>query len=331
MYGANLSKDNFYINNLSKYSYEIVEDNDNLNNFLLKYETLKTKKVNIKESDVIYFFKESKYPRFKFNSNCKNLKTIQIPKADYLVTPILNFVSKSYNINTAIECLLTNNIYFFNHKHYYDACHRLYKKSNEIESTVALLQDKFLIQGNNYRVVKFKYVNDYRNNYRDLINNINDNFDKCINEENLEEYVMSYSENELTDDLYESLTKMLSSSDTTTVELGIKMLNNFDVKKYALKIGSLLRLNQSTIEKNKALQSVGFKNIMSQLNTTWNNLSQSDVLYYYNKLYISSSEENDKDEIRKYIIAELKNRMLVNYNINIKNIQVPLNVTLEIN
>ncbi len=105
-----------------------------------------------------------------------------------------------------------------------------------------------------------------------FLNDINDNIDKCITESNLEEHINSFNENELNEAIYTSLNNMLKSTDDNTVELGIKMLNNFNVKKYALQIGSLLRLNGQNIERNKALNTVGFKNIMSQLGTNFNNI-----------------------------------------------------------
>lgn len=328
------SKDDFTLANISQWYGEPVENTPIIIDFKNKYDALKTKKVDIKEEDVIYFFKESKYPRFKFTSNCKNLKTIQIPKATWLVTPMLTFFTNITRTTIGVECTLTNKIYFHNYNgnnNVSQKVHSLYKKNTINESFITLLQDKFIIQGNNYREVDCISLANYNKINVDIINEIYNNINKCITEENLEDYITSKNSNELTTDLYNSLNTMLQSKDASTIELGIKMLNNFDVKKYALQIGSLLRLNAYNIERNKSLQTVGFKNVMSQLGTTYQYLKESDSLDYYNKLYKASSENNDKVEIQKYVTTEIKRRMLLTYESCTKNINVPTELILEIN
>lgn len=328
------NKDDYTLTNISQWYGEPIENTPNILDFKTKYDALKTKKVDIKEEDIIYFFKESKYPRFKFNSNCKNLKTIQIPKATWLVTPILTFFNNNKNIITGVECTLTNRIYFYNYNGNTSISQKvqsLYNKPTILESFVALLQDKFIIQGNNYREVECTSLANYNKINIDIINDIYNNIDKCITEENLEEYITSKNSNELTDDLYNSLNIMLQSKDASTIELGIKMLNNFDIKKYALQVGSLLRLNSENIERNKALQTVGFKNVMAQLNTTFQELKYVDTLAYYNKLYLVTSDNADKQQLQKYVTAEIKRRVNATYLACIRNIQVPTELVLEVN
>jgi hypothetical protein len=328
------SKDDFTLTNIHQRYGEPIENTPEIIDFKDKYNLFKTKKVDIKEEDVIYFFKESKYPRFKFTSNCKNLKTIQIPKATWLVTPMIEFFSRNATVNIGVECLLTNRIYFYNYNGSVQNSQKLttlYNKSTIIESFICLLQDKFLIQGNNYREVECLQLANYNKYNVDVINDIYDNIDKCITEENLEEYITSKNSNELNDELYKSLDTMLKSKDATTIELGIKMLNNFDIKKYALQVGSLLRLNSSHITYNKALTTVGFKNVLSQLNTDWNSLSNSDNLVYYDKLYRSSSTNEDKLQIKDYYKKEVKHRVQMTYDSCIQNKSIPSELILEVN
>lgn len=328
------SKDDFTLTTIHQYYGEPVETTLEILDFQTRYKELETKKVNIKEEDVIYFFKESKYPRFKFTSNCKNLKTIQISNATWLVTPIINFFNENKKVNIGVECTLTNRIYFYNYDRSVESSKKLqalYNKSTIIESFIALLQDKFLIQKDNYREVECLSLN---NNFKinvDTINNIYSNMNKCITEENLEKYITSKNANELTDDLYKSLDTMLKSKDSSTIELGVKMLNNFNIKKYALQIGSLLRLNSQNITNNKALTTVGFKNVMTQLGTQWNNLKDSDTLRYYDCLYNASINNDDKIQIQKYVTEEIKKRVYMTYVRCIGNIEVPTELTLEVN
>lgn len=325
------SKDDFKLNKISTYYGAPIEYNQDLQDFEQKYKELETKKVNIKNEDVIYFFKESKYPRFKFTSSCDNLKTIQIPKATWLVTPIVPLISNNKKLYLGIECLLTNQVYFSDYQYGSSSkkCHEIYKKATEEDSFVALLLDKFLIQENNYRTV---YCKQTHQNIKDIdfFNNVYNNIDKCITEENLEEYITSKNFNELTDELYTSLNTMMQSKDASTVELGIKMLNNFDAKKYALQIGSLLRLNAYNIQYNKALNTVGFKNVMSQLNTDFKRLQNSDTLRYYDSLYAVSDNDEDKIKIQKYVTTEIKNRVNMTYESCVHNITVPTKLTLEV-
>lgn len=328
------SKDDFTLINIQQWYGEPIENTPNIIDFRTQYDALKTKKVNIKEEDIIYFFKESKYPRFKFTSNCKNLKTIQIPKATWLITPIIQFFNSSNRTSIGIECTLTNRIYFHDYNgsnNVSQKLHSLYNKPTLIESFIALLQDKFLIQGTNYREVDCISLVNYNRFNIDIINEIYNNIDKCITEEILEEYITSKNSNEFTDEIYNSLNTMLKSKDAGSIELGIKMLNNFDVKKYALQIGSLLRLNGQNISNNKALTTVGFKNVLTQLGSTLYDIRDSDTLQYYDKLYDSSTSDIDKIEIQKYVAAEIKRRVNMTYKSCITNIKVPTELILEVN
>lgn len=300
----------------SRWIPQVVEMNDEYINFEKEYSNLKNKVVDIKPEDVIYFFKESKYPRFKFASNCKNLKTIQIPKATYLVTPIIDYKYYSNDKLLAVECLLTNRLYYVDRylkSHYISILQEHFKQGDVTKNIIELLKYKFLIQEEHYRVIEVIQLSNTFKNFK-FLQDISENLDKCIPESVIDNYVNSLTNNELTKEVYDSLNTMLKSKDAGTIELGIKMLNNFDVNKYALKIASLIRLNNVNIERNKALQTVGFKNILSQLGTDLNAIKYGDTLQYYNNLYGASSNLEDKEEIKEYLIQEIKNRIINQYN-----------------
>jgi len=330
--GRTGGKDGYNLNQSRYENYTYVQNNQDFKNFISEYNEIFKKTVDILEKDVIYFFKESKYPRFKFSANCKNLKTIKIENATKIITPNIISVS-SFNRHGKnsfiVECTLTNNSYLCNH-HYGAQIHKEFSKPSIEDSFVYLLQEKFLIQGNNYTVYHDIEAFNIQNsdNPEEFINNVLNNLNKCISEESLEKYV-SKDSTELNAEIYDSINNMLQSKDSTTVELGIKMLNNFNIEKSTLKIGMLIRSNIERIIKNKAYSSTGFKNVIKQLNLDTNSIRFGDNLTYLNKLYVSS--EKDKDEIRDLTVKEMLNQINSFYLSQIRKVSsMGLNIKLDI-
>jgi len=320
-----------------------VENTQEFQDFKIAYDKIfsETDKT-INESDVVYFFKESKYPRFKFSANCKNNKTIKIENADIIVTPnIINFGNipqykyqqKTNHTYQIIIDTITNNKYLINsgYKPYYEEIHRMYNKNTEFDSIIALMQDKFLIQGNNYNVITVEKLNVSYSKVVDannFFNTVAKYIDKCISEETLEKYVTRDSM-ELDDDMYISLDTMLKSKDANTVELGMKMLNNFNLEKASFRFGMLIRKNMDTIANNKALQSAGFKNVLSQLNIDMMQVRGSDLLAYLNNLYKSSTDSDNKNLIREACKDELLKRTTDSYNMH-KNYCRDINIDMNL-
>lgn len=339
--GQNVTKDSYTVSNSKYYNKNgCFLYNDDFKNFLDNYNNLfKKENVKIKSEDIIYFFKESKYPRFKFNSNCGNKKTIKIESADWLVTPnimLFDNYNKAKDKN-AILCTLTNRLYLYDYiySNYAVELKNLYKQNSLSDNILSLLQDKFIIQGDNYEIISVKSISNYVSNganIKEFIHNVANNINKCITEENLDAYLSKESP-DLTNDIIESINLMLQSKDSGTIELGIKMLNNFDCDKYSLKLGNIIRNNVNSIYNNKAKNTVGFKNVLKSLNIdNLANLTRTDHLQYYRNLYSSSTNEENKNEIKELyknsLLTDINNYIIKRHG---SNSIIDLNVDLNIN
>lgn len=333
------SKDDFKISKNSWLRYNFIEDTQEFKDFKTNYENIYKRNLDIQESDVIYFLKESKYPRFKFSANCKNLKTIKIENADKIVIPDNLFTFRAYHYDVLIiQDTLTNNAYVVqkdytkNYNVYFKQLQTIYKTNTVEEAIINLLQDKFLIQGNNYELINNPLSIDSKNSNFKLINDIEKYHTKCITEENLEKYVSKDSAS-LDNDLYDSIDTMLKSTDSATVELGIKMLSNFSIEKSSFKLGMLIRANVNNIANNKASSSAGFKNVLTQLGIYGiNDIRYDDLLSYLNKLYDASKEDEDnklliREESVKEILKRVNNQFAVeNRKISLLGLKINLDI-----
>lgn len=302
-------KDGYNVAKNKYYTYSSVEKTKEFDEFFEQYQNIFKTEQTINEKDNIYFFKQSKYPRFKFSANCKNPKTIKIDKADKIVTPNIISTVTYFNRNSylIIQDTLTENAYI---------CERgqnvhlelYYKKGNFVDNVVALLQDKFLIQENNYTTHDdLLMIDNYQGVSKEFLQDIFDNIDKCVSEESLEKYV-SKDSTELDEDMYNSIYTMLSCKDAGTVELGIKMLSNFNVEKSAFRLGMLIRSNIDNIAGNKAAQSAGFKNVMARLDLNLGQIRMMDTLSYLDKMYTASDTLN-KDIVRSTALKEMEKKL----------------------
>lgn len=308
-----------------------VEDNDDFKNFLKKYEDIFTNDKEIKETDSVYFFKESKYPRFKFNTNCKNNKTINISKADVIITPQLNFVHpqnyKHYHNKRLIICTDTNNVYncIYDDHHFQGILEPYFHKGNIEDNLVAFLQHRLLIAGNNYKIIYASALNSDVSS--DFFNKLYENIDKCVSETSLEKYLSKESA-ELTDDVHKQLDLMFQSKDAGSVELGMKMLVNFDIDKNALKLGLLIRRHRDNLARNKAATSVGFKNVLKQLGI---NLQDGvPTLNYINNLYKNTQDEENKALMIDAFRKQLHSHLLDSYETYMRNMDVPTSINIDI-
>lgn len=334
-----ISKDDFKISKNSWLRTNFIENTQEFKDFKTNYENIYKRNLDIQESDVIYFLKESKYPRFKFSANCKNLKTIKIENADKIVIPdnLFNFQSYYYEV-LIIQDTLTDNVYYVqkdytkNYNAYFKQLQTIYNTNTVEDAIINLLQDKFLIQGTNYELIHAPLSIDARNSNFKLVNDIEKYYDKCITEENLEKYVSKDSVS-LDNDLYSSIDTMLKSTDSATVELGIKMLSNFSIEKSSFKLGMLIRTNIDNIANNKAASSAGFKNVLTQLGINGiNDIRYVDLLSYLNRLYDASKEDEDnklliREESVKEMLKRINNQFVAE---NRKISLLGLNINLDI-
>lgn len=312
-----------------------------LEEFYKKYQDLKNKKVDITEEDSIYFFKESKYPRFKFNAGCNNKKTIQIDKATYAVTPVLPLFNTVTDSTTGerklgtvkgVKCNLTNNLYL---PYYRMPSDYMTKYGTTENALAAILIDKFLIQPDHYTIIDLVSVNRWMTgvkNELEYITTLYNNIDKCITDDQIETYLNKDNGVELTDEMYTQLENMLTSKDSKTIDLGVKMLNNFNLNNDGFRISLLIRTYANFITNGTAYQAVGFKNIIKQLNlNSIQNLKYIDNMQFLNQIYSSTTNDNQRSLIKYQLNKEIEKRMndYIN-NLKYNNKHIPVNISFGV-
>ncbi len=329
-----------YQNNYYYYSNSCVLYEQEVEDVYQKYLDIKNKSIKIEKDNVIYFFKESKYPRFKFNASCENKKTIQINKADYAIVPIINGLfsinhqTKKLAINRAIRCTLTNNIYHCSSGQLPNDYMNKFNNNRELASEQLLL-DKFLIQPNNYEFIDVVCFNNYITGVKEpteFFKLIVENIDKCITDKHLEEYLNKDNDINLTEEMRIQIEHMLKSTDSKTVDLGVKMLNNFNLEIDGFKISLLIRTYAENIFKGTAYNNVGFKNILKQLNLgTVQSLRYADNMMFLNNVYKTVTDSEQRSIIKYQLNKEIEKRLnsfIENLNNNNKNI--PLTITYNV-
>lgn len=123
-------------------------------------------------------------------------------------------------------------------------------------------------------------------------------------------------------DTIESINEFLESTDSSTVDLGMKLLLNYNVQEHACTIGMMILKNGRRISNANSVTSVGFVNLLEILN-----LKRSDLLYfqenqtpqYLAKFYKISNNNEDKSNARN-IIRRMVEESIKDYSRNFEKI-----------
>ena len=111
------------------------------------------------------------------------------------------------------------------------------------------------------------------------------------------------------EDSLSSIDDMLASSDSETVSLGLDLLINYNVKDNRTRVVNVLKRNMKNVISNKRTISVGFKNVLTQLDLSLTKLNSYSRIRLLNHCYIKAINGQDKEEARKGIIEETETRI----------------------
>lgn len=135
-------------------------------------------------------------------------------------------------------------------------------------------------------------------------------------------------------DTIESINEFLESTDSSTVDLGMKLLLNYNVQEHACTIGMMILKNGRRISNANSVTSVGFVNLLEILN-----LKRSDLLYfqenqtprYLSNFYKISNNIEDKSNARN-IIRRMVEESIKDYSRNFEKIinSSDLKVTISV-
>lgn len=268
--------------------------------------------IDLTQLKKVFYDPMCKYPRFRLADNTDVKRCLKVENADAIIVSDVKvyslydefFIFKS-DVNNKYYRFSVDQFEAYWFKTYFSGPHTI---QNLITSLV------------NERVV----ASDARLIYKGKISIINDELLECYKlslsskmriHESVLDNAISLKMNPVDKNDLDAISELISSPDTATVDLGVKMLLNYDVIGNACAIGMFLLRHKNNIIKCNASKSVGFINLLKSLGLKLSdldyNLSPDRIISIMNQLTnISKSEEDvalGKAEIIRILEAELGN------------------------
>ncbi len=260
----------------------------------------------------VYFDPGCSFPRFKLSEFTKIKRCLKPEKADAIIVSEPGLNQTFYSEFIVFYSKSTNNFYIIRKYELESSkCLNAFNKSKVTEQDVLnhliafdQIESDCVVLFVGYPVSLSKAV------YKSLMN-IENMQKPFIIDTDLDKAISEMLDVPDSSDL-ESVKEFLSSSDSATVELGMKLLLNYNVRSKACTIGLTLLRYKDQICKTNAVDSVGFKNLLESLS-----LSKSKLMYfneynlpmYLKDFYKVSTDSSDKNEARQSVINILEDSL----------------------
>lgn len=287
----------------------------------------------------VYFDCKCKYPRYKLAEYTNIKRCLNPSKADSCIITKENYYidgiecyliySKSSNQYWMINGALSTSSYRYNSNIKSEAEYILNKLNyqNTVQDTIRILSQQNIISPDATII--------YSGTYRTLINNDYEHFDNIINnfmkityDTELDKFVSSNSSTLSADDL-NTIDGMLGSSDPAVVAMGMKLLSSYNISNSICAVTAVICKNINKIKQNTAKTSVGFKQILQQLNIT--SLYDTDF-NMINSAYRVSTNPADRNTAHKVVCSKIKQELEEQFNNIIRKYSnMEFNIDININ
>lgn len=240
---------------------------------------LTNKLTDLSDVTKLYFDSSSTYPRFKIRDT-KFQRVIKVAKCDAAIIPdSLNYYPSSG------EYYLFEYVKEDQTKIIYSICPKLFKDND------SFIYDNVCSQGTDF-IDGVKTINTLPKGstliysgklvfcdetYIETIDNIVSVYPKYAKESALDKLVNGTLE-KITEESILSLNDMLASTDDTTVELGLKILQGMNVTESPAAVTCLLCGNFDNIYKNKAMGTTGVSQVFKSLNIDTRYISRDPII-----------------------------------------------------
>lgn len=310
-----ISTNNFRFNVLDSRNFEfrkwkientlILKNEDDLNKIYLNKAV---DDFDLEDIKTVYFDKTSNFSRFKLSEYTNIKRCIKVEKADAIITAIPQFNKYSW-CNLWVFKSESQNALYFDYEYQYlndETCKQWlgvttvtpYDLLNKLISLGHFPDDcKFVYRGivHEINAEKFTSINLIRSTDKKVI------LDSVFNNK-----ITKTLQNPTYEDI-NTIGELLQSSDIATVELGMKLLQNYNVIDKACSIGFMLLKNGKSILNTKTYKSKDFQTLLATLNLQKHNLScyyESSFLRYAE--YFSKICTNEEDIAKhKEMVIEL--------------------------
>lgn len=280
---------------------------------------------NISVSDKLYFDANCKFPRFKLAS--KDMKrTIKINNADKIV---LSKYAPTYyktktgwlvNVKPYLVYSPSEDTYYYmsnirepsydnsyNKKiEKFNTCYKKYSCTPHrtelydiLKYTQIIPNDSLVLQDEIYLLNEkdYKYIDNIINNYMQII--YDTELDKFICDGLLP----------IREDDINTLYSMLSSDDSSVIGMGLKLLSSYDINSDPMAIVILLNKYWNRIERNDAIKSVGFQQVLTSLQINKNDLGRHQnklINQVFDACVTEESKIKAREAVRQMVLGETR-------------------------
>ncbi len=259
----------------------------------------------------VYFDCKCKYPRYKLTEYTDIKRCLNPSKADSCI------ITKEARYGCMLSCYL---IYSKSTNTYWMMCEpiRLQYGHSQVNAAVEYILNKLNYKRDSQdtlRVLRQTNVIPqdaciiYTGPYKDLTDNEYEHFDNIINkfmqityDTELDKFVSANSAFLSIDDL-NTIDGMLQSTDASVVAMGMKLLSNYNISNSVCAVTALICKNIHNIRTNTAKTSVGFKQILQQLNISSLNSYEYEMV---NNAYKVATDASDRQSAHQIVCSKIK-------------------------
>lgn len=272
-----------------------------------KYDKVCLKNVDLTKLKKVYFDPICKFPRFKLSEFTSIKRCIKPEKADAIVITVPTFSNYLYTNYEVFKSPSTEKYYTTRTYDIDTEKMRIILNVSKVTPNDLLisLKNKELIEQDTIHIFSGRPISLSVNEYKSL--STIDSFKNTpfIIDKTLDEAISKTLDSPESSD-FETIKEFLKSGDIATVELGMKLLLNYNVLEKACETGMLILNNRQNILRTKAVNSVGFKNLLASLNISKGDLSyytEGSLIRYLNIFAKVSLDNGDIKEARNSIIS----------------------------
>lgn len=292
------------------------------------------KDIDLTKLKKVYYDPACKFPRFKLSEFTKIRRSTKPETADAIIITIPEFDSSSYGSYIVFHSPSTDEHYIIKEGDIDSARVRtgLAKSMVVVKDIINYLVGKGELPADLVRVYTGHFIYLSAELRKSMKNILSSGQKPFIIDEDLDKAVSATMDG-VTDEDLSSIKEFLSSSDPATTELGMKLLLNYNVRERGCTVGLMILRYNRQILATKAVNSVGFKNLLDALDLSKNDLNyfnENNLPYYLKKLYAVTTDENDKLNARQTVIDILQERLVATFN-TYSDITSMLNIKGEIN
>lgn len=273
----------------------------------------------------VYFDPNCKYPRFKLSSLTDIKRCLDPSKADTVIISdptINNYISRVRTIYKKFKEVLilystTENCYYL-----IDYCpdklinraedpkfQSLFSKYADIKEvglrrwSSALINSKVL-PSDCKEFYSGKVVLTHTDEETQFINNLFTKYMLLTYDTELDRFIANGLQKPTDEDL-QTLQRIFASTDNSVVDMGLKLLSNYDLSSHVCSVGIILANSWGNINSSRVSRSVGFTQVLSSLGLRRQDLNTYNVDDIINVLYKKSNNPQDKERARNIIAQKI--------------------------